>query len=210
MRIHGTKMSHTFAGRGCGPPAGFTLVEAVVAISITVIGGAALLLGINSSLQTTKEAMEQTIAMGIAQQLLDEVVGARYCPASTGDPYETTLGPTSYERSGPGRSLYEEIGAYNGIRSRPPTDLWGVALGTDDGEGGQRHPNFFCPPHFFDKWQQEVDIYYVDETDLTTRLPQGKVSDYRAVEVRIVLVDPDRGQRELAKVRQVIAYVPST
>jgi type II secretory pathway pseudopilin PulG len=190
------------------PPAAFTLVEALVAISITVIGGTALLLGISSSLQTTNDALEQTIAMGLAQQLLDEALGTRYYAASGGDPYQTYLGPSSYEEGGTGRERYDDIDDFNAIRSKPPVDPWGIELGTDDGEGLQRNSNFWAPRRLFENWQQEVDVYYVDEADLTTRLSGGQVSDYRVVEVRIVLVDPERGRRELAKVRQVVAYVP--
>jgi len=202
--------SCTLAGRRRRFPAAFTLVEALVAISITAIGGTALLLGISSSLQTTEYAIEQTIATGMARQLLDEVVGTRYCADGIGDPYQTYFGPSSYEAGGTGRERYDDIDDYHGFRSKPPVDMWGVELGTDDGEGSQRHPNFQAPPHFLDNWQQEIDVYYVDESDLTTPLPSGQVSDYRVVEVRIVLVDPDRGRRELASARQVVAYVPST
>lgn len=191
-------------------PAAFTLVEALVAISITAIGAAALLLGISSSLQTTNHAMEQTIATGMARQLLDEVVGGRYYAAGLGDPYQTYFGPSSYEQGGMARERYDDIDDYHGIRSKPPVDPWGVALGTDDGEGSQRHPSFCAPSGLLDNWQQEIDVYYVDGSDLTTRLASGQVSDYRAVEVRIVLVDPDRGRRELASARQVVAYVPPT
>ena len=58
------------------------------------------------------------------------------------------------------------------------------------------------------QWRQEVDVYYVSEADLSKSLPKGQVSDYRAVEVRIVRVDSDRGNRVLASLRQVVAYVP--
>jgi type II secretory pathway pseudopilin PulG len=196
------------AERHARRPTAFTLVEALVAISITVIGGAALLLGMNSSLQTTQSSLEETIATGMARQLLDEVVGGRYYAADIGDPYQIQFSPSAYEQGGAGRERYDDIDDYHGFRSRPPVDLWGVALGADDGEGGQRHPNFRAPEGLFENWQQEVDVYYVDPSDLTTPLPAGSVSDYRLVEVRIVLEDPDRGRRELAKVWQVVAYVP--
>lgn len=189
-------------------PGGFTLVEALVAISITAVGSAALLLGINSSLQTTKNDLEKTIAAGMARQLLDEVVGGRYFAAGLGDPYQTTFSPSSYEQGGMARERYDDIDDYDGLRSKPPSDLWGVALGTDDGEGAQRDPRFWAPRRMLENWQQEVDVYYVDGSDLTTRLAPGQVSDYRYVEVRIVLVDPDRGRRELARAGQVVAYVP--
>ena len=187
--------------------AGFTLVETMVAISITAIAGSALLLGVNCSLQTTTQAMEETIAFGMAQQLLDEILGARYAALGVGG-HQIVLGPSYYEKNGSGRERYDDVDDYHGLRSQPGLDLWGIDLGTDDGEGDRRHPHFQVPEGFFDNWRQEVNVYYVNQYDPTSRLPFGQTSDYRAVEVRIVCVDPNRGERECAYLRRVVAYVP--
>ena len=188
-------------------PAAFTLVEALVSISIAAVAGSVLLLGITSSLQTTTEALEGTIANGMAQELIDEVVGGRYHAVGE-DGYRILLGRSWYEGSGSGRERYDDIDDYDNLRIQPPEDLWGIELGKDDGEGGARHPGCQAPAGFFKNWRQEIDVYYVDESDLSTRLPFGQVSDYRAVEVRIINNDPDRGPRELANIRRVVAYVP--
>mgnify|MGYP003343051482 CR=1 FL=1 len=52
---------------------GFSLIEALIALSITSIAGAVLLLSVQSSLDTTIEAVDKTIADGIAQQTIDEM-----------------------------------------------------------------------------------------------------------------------------------------
>lgn len=176
-------------------------------MTIMAVAGSALLLGIASSLQTTNDALEQEIALGMAQQLMDEVLGARYSAVGV-DGYQTSLGPSSYESQGSGRERFDDIDDYDRLRIQPPEDMWGVALGCDDGEGGQRHPAFRATSGFFDHWRQEVDVYYVSATDPAVRLPQGQVSDYRAVEVRIYYVDPERGSRELVRLKRVVAYVP--
>ena len=167
--------------RRCRFPAAFTLVEALVAITITAIAASALLLGISSSLQTTSEAMEGAIALGMAKQLLDEIVGTDCCSGGAA----ATVGS---------RASFDSIADYDGFESSPPKDCWGVELGYDDGEGGRRHPNFQAPPGFFDHWQQRVDVRRVDDTNV--------------VEVRIMHVDPDRGTRELARLQRVIPDVP--
>ena len=184
-------------------PAAFTLIEATVSISIAAIAGSVLLLGITSSLQTTSEAMERTIADGMARQLMDEVVGCRYMEPG-GDPYQSTLGPEAGETS---RDDFDDIDDYNALRVQPPADQYGIALGAAD--GGVRHANFQAPEGFFDDWTEEVDVYYVDESDLTTRLTGGQTSDYRVVQVRIVKDDPNGGSRELANLRRVVVYVPA-
>ncbi len=200
-------MSDPAARRAVPGPAGFTLVEALVAISITAIAASVLLLGIHASVQTTEEVFRRTIATGMAEQLLDEALGARY-HATTVDGYQVSLGPSWWEQEGSGRERYDDVDDYHGVIDEPPEDLWGIALGTDDGQGDQRHPNFHVPAGFLDDWRQEVEVYYVDPSDFRRRLPYGQVSDYRAVEVRVFYVDPSGGTRELAKLRRVVAYLP--
>jgi type II secretory pathway pseudopilin PulG len=175
----------------------FTLVEAVVAMAITAIAGSALLLGVSSSLTSTNEAEQQAVALGIAQQLLDEAAGAMLRGTSQITP------PTANSK----RDLFDEVDDYQGVRSQPPVDPWGVRLGEDDGQGGRRLANFCAPNNYLDRWREEVDVYYVDESSFT-RLPAGQVSDCRAIEVRVLYLEPDGRARELAKLQQVVTYVP--
>jgi type II secretory pathway pseudopilin PulG len=185
----------------------FTLVEALVALAVTTIAGSVLLAGMSSSLATTDEALKRTVAGGMAEQLIDEVLGAKYC-ADLSNPYETSLSRSSFEAGGLGRELYNDIDDYNGTRTQPPADMWSVPLGKDNGQGGERHPAFQAVPKFIKHWRQEIDVYYVSESDLTTRLASGSTSDYRAVEVRIVAEVPGGGTRVLARLRRIVAYVP--
>lgn len=184
---------------------GFTLIEALAAIALTAIAGSALLLGSSASIQNTDDAMRRTIAYGMAQQLMDEAVGCRYMDLG-GSAYDTTIKPSASEAAAGNRSLFDDIGDFNGYRCQPPTDFYGVALGTDDGQGGQRNPNFRCSSTFLQNWRQEVDVYYVSDTNLTTQLPAGQTSDYRAVEVRIIYNDPKSGPLQLAKIRRIVTY----
>ena len=185
----------------------FTLVEALLAITIAAIGGSVLLLGTTSSIQTTNEAQERTIAEGMAQQLLDEVLGSRYAELGF-TAHDVYLGASVGEEATGTRELFDDVDDFNGVRSQPPTDARGIELGRDNGQGAERNPNFRATAGFFDNWRQEIDVYYVSESNLITRLPTGQISDYRAVVVRIVYVDPQHGQRVLAQRRGVVAYVP--
>jgi len=192
----------------CSPHrSAFTLIEALLAISMAAIAGSVLLLGITSSLQTTDEAISQTIANGMAAQLIDEAIGLRY-HATGADGYQVLLGASAYELSGAGRERFNDIDDHDGFRAQPPVGLFGIELGQDDGTGGARHPNFTVPNGRFDNWRREIEVYYVDEADHAKRLPAGWTSDYRAVEVRIIEDDPTRGSRELVNLRRIIAYVP--
>lgn len=186
---------------------GFTLVEALIAISILAIASTVLLVGSSSSLQTTDEALKQTIAAGMAAQLMDEVLGATYC-ANRYSGHQFDLGRSVWESGGTGRERYNDIDDYDDVRTQPPTDMYGVPLGKDDGQGGQRHAAFQCSPGFVQYWRQEIDVFYVAEGDLSTPLPYGVASDYRLIEVRIVERPPGKPARELARLRRVVAYVP--
>jgi type II secretory pathway pseudopilin PulG len=189
------------------PKRAFTLVEALVAVSVTAIAGSVLLLGLTSSVQTTQEATRQTIAQGIADQLADEVVGCRYmAPGATWD--QIPLGPNGDEKATGTRELFNDVDDFHGFTAQPPEDPWGVPLGEDDGAGGQRHAAFRLPEGYFDNWREEIKVDYVDESDLTTPLPHGQTSQYRLVEVRVFYERPEGGTRELARVRRVVAYVP--
>ncbi len=205
MCDHNARRQTAWRGRHRRPN-GFTLLEALAAIALTAIAGSALLLGTTASIQNTDDAMRRTIANGMAQQLMDEAVGSRYLELGT-NAYDTVLKPNATEAATGNRSLFDDIADFNGFRSQPPKDSYGVALGTDNGQGGQRNPNFRASSDFLQYWRQEVDVYYVSETNLNTRLPSGQTSDYRAVEVRIIYDNPQLGPMELAKLRRIVTYV---
>jgi type II secretory pathway pseudopilin PulG len=180
------------------PRRGYTLVEAMVALSLTAMAGAVVLLTVETSLDAADQALEQTIAAGMAEQLLDEVLGAAY-----GDPGETALAPDLGETLGGGRQQFDEIGDYNGYSAQPPVDRWGRPLGLGDDADESRLASFRAPAGAFDSWRQEVKVYYVDEGNLSKDLTVGQTSDFRAVEVII-----SRQNVELARLRRVVAYVP--
>jgi len=187
--------------------AAFTLVEALIAISILAMASTVLLVGSSSSLQTTDESLKRTIAAGMASQLMDEVLGATYC-ADRYAGHQFDLGRSIWEANGTGRERYSDIDDYDNVSTKPPTDLFGVLLGRDDGRGGERHAVLQCSPGFLQHWRQKIDVYYVEEDDLDTPLAYGVATDYRLVEVRIVEEPPGEPARELARLRRVVAYVP--
>jgi type II secretory pathway pseudopilin PulG len=190
------------------PRGGFTFVESMVAVSITSIAGAALLLGVSSALQCTRTALEQTVGLGMAQQMMDELAGKGYCEVAN-SPYDITMGPTSADLAGPGRSKFTNIEDYNGLVATPPLDPTAITLGIDDGQGGQRHPNLQSAT-YFNNWQRSVVVYYVDPTNLSVQLQAGQTSNYRAVEVRVSIQDRSGALRPVITLRRVFAYIPNS
>jgi type II secretory pathway pseudopilin PulG len=169
---------------------GFTLVEAVIAISLAAMAGAVLLAGINASVKVTDDGMREMIALGTAQQLMDEALGNLWGGSTTSPP----------------RTNFDQIDDFADYQSMPPVDPSGIALGKDDGQGGERHPNFQATSGLLDRWQQQVLVYPVDLSNPSVQLTSG-TSECHAVEVRIIYNDPQNGARELARLRRVIAHV---
>jgi prepilin-type N-terminal cleavage/methylation domain-containing protein len=188
---------------------GFTLVEAMVSISVVSVAGTAMMLGIASSMTTSYDAMDRTIAEGMAEQLVDEVAGRLY--AVSGGQYQWPLTANNVELSLPGRQ-FDDIDDYNGrgkgLAYEPPVDWQGIALGTDDGEGDERHPNFRVASDFFSDWRQEIEVYYVNENNPAVRLTGSNTSNSRAVEVRILKSGDKGAYQELASIRRVFSYIP--
>ncbi len=185
---------------------GFTLIEALLSIVLVSIAGVALMSGIASSIDTTDAAVQEAVALGLAQQLMDEIAICRYVEPG-GDPYSPVLGPESGETAG-NRTLFDDIDDYNGLVDEPPTTLDGTTLGVDDAEGGTRDPNFQVPSGQLDRWRREVSVYYVDSASPDVPLPAGTTSDFRAVEVRVYVVMPGGVTRQIVSLKRVFAYVP--
>ncbi|HZL89975.1 MAG TPA: type II secretion system protein [Pirellulaceae bacterium] len=184
----------------------FTLIEAVVALGIMALAGSVLLLAAQSSLRTTDELVRRTIAEGLADQLLDEIVTKRYMEVGE-SPTDSSLGTEANETSA-GRSLFDDTDDYHQLSLLPAKDAFGQEMGTGDDAGGLRHPGFRVPDGFFDNFRQRVKVYYVDPADPSQPLADGQTSYYRAVEVAVDYVAADGTERELAVRRRVYAYIP--
>jgi hypothetical protein len=187
------------------PRRAFSLMEALVALSITSLAGTVLLLSVQSSLSTTTEAVDRTIADGVAERMLHEILTRRY--VGVGDSaLLTTLGPTTSELLGGGTAYFDDVDDYAGYTAQPLKGAYGEALGTGDDAGNLRLENFRLHTDFFQNWRLRVDVYYVDPSDHTLR--SNTPTNYRAIEVNVELVETSGAIFPLATRKRVIAYVP--
>ncbi|MBA4018346.1 MAG: hypothetical protein C0483_14365 [Pirellula sp.] len=185
---------------------GFTLIETMTAMAILALVGGTLMANMAATTNTSQDAVDRAIAQGMAQQLLDEICGMKYAE-SLGTEYDTGIGPGSPETSAGARKEFDDIDDYLGVNTSVPTDRWGIALGTDNGRQGSRLAAFRAPSTFFTGWRQQVDVFYVNDTNLATKLTSG-TSSHRKIEVRITAAQADGRIRELAYISRVVAYVP--
>ena len=185
---------------------GFSLVEALVALTITTLAGSVMLLAIESCLSSTTDAVDRMIADGLATQLLDEISVHRYM--APGDSPLSISGPNATEAAGNGRERFNDMDDLKNFAAQPAEGIWGERLGIGNDSGGARNSNFCIPTTQFTNWRQRVEIYFVSPTNHSQRLTGSSTSYYRAVEVTIEFVKADGGVIPLAKRRRVYAYLP--
>lgn len=185
----------------------FTLIETVTALTLASIAGVTILASLANTTGGTQQALDKVIAQGLAQQLLDEVSGMKYVETPGGE-YDVPMGPGSPEVAAGARRQFDDIDDYNGVAATPPTDRWGIRLGTDDGRQGTRNAAFQIPSTTLNGWKQQVDVYYVSDSNLSTVLTSG-ASNHRQIRVRILATEADGTVTTLADISRVVANVPA-
>ncbi|RIK79258.1 MAG: hypothetical protein DCC68_13635 [Planctomycetota bacterium] len=188
---------------------GFTLIEALVALTIVTIAGAALLARFGDQGRFVADSLDETVAEGMALQLMDEIAGCRFVGYGQIPNSTASFGPSAYEAAGAGRERYDDIDDYHGYSKSPPVDRYGVPLGAEDAAGTTRHPKHQAPASAFANWRQSVAVYFVSDANPAVRLPAGTPSYHKEVEVVISYTDPREGAVELARLSRVFAYVPT-
>ncbi len=134
---------------------------------------------------------------------MDEISGCRYVEYGV-TPYQTVFSPGSDEIVSGTRELFDDIDDFHSQDNRPIVDAWGIALGRDDGQGGERNEYFNAPRDLLDRLQRKAEIYYVNSNDLSQKLAVGQTSDYRAIEVSVIYRADNGDQRELVKLRRIV------
>lgn len=187
---------------------GFTLVEAMVSITLIALAGSALLLATQTSMDSSEYAFEQQLARGIANQMIDEILGCRYAEPGA-SPYQFPLTREASESTSPlQRILFDDTDDFNSYWSVPLVDPWAIELGQGDGAGRSRHANFQLRADYFDSWGVRVTVRYADPSDLALDLTGSTTSDYRSVEVAVAKIDANGTVRILTSVRRVYGYIP--
>lgn len=191
------------------PRRGFSLIEALVCLTVITITSAALLLSVESTLEATMDAQEMTIASGLADQMLDEALGQDWVDPNSSDPYPTSLSASSAESSADGRTGFDDTDDYNDYTSTPPTAIDGLPLGQTDGAGRYLPASFQASSTFLQRWRCQCEVYYVDENDLSLELDDSDSGPYRAIEVTVFHLDGTEWREVLTR-RRVFTYVPPT
>lgn len=171
-----------------------------MAMAVAAISGTALLTSVGTAIQTSSEALNSSVAMGLAEQLMDEVSSTRFPAAAN-----TTL------PAGSTRAAFDDMDDFSGYSHSPPLDRNGYVIGTE-GPGS-------LPPSLRAIWMQPDSSYLAgfSQQILVERLvPSGsngwtvvsQHTNYRRVTVTINLTDGSAQTKTLAQVVRVFANAP--
>ena len=180
---------------------GITLVESLIAVSLTALAGGALLTTIGSTVQISTDSTYTVIAQGIADQLMDEVATVKF-PRTTG---ATTL------VSGLGRSAFDDLDDYNGWNASPPQTRDGMTLGTErmmfGSNSTQRPANFQADPRFVSRFRQQVTVEKIAEVAGNLWVVVTSATSLRRVTVTISYTDARNQTKVLAVQTRVFSDV---
>ena len=180
---------------------GFTLVESLIAVSLTTLAGGALLSTIGSTVQISTDSTYTVIAQGLADQLMDEVASVKF-PRTTG---AITM------VSGVGRAAFGNLDDYNGWNASPPQTRDGMTLGTErmtvGSTSAQRPTNFQPDPRFVSRFRQQVSVEKIAEDTGGAWVVVTSVTSLRRVTVTISYTDAQNKTKVLAVQTRVFSDV---
>ena len=179
------------------PPAimrrGITLVETVIAISLTTFAAGALLTSLTSTIQVGTDAFRTSIANGLADQLMDEIASVKFPSATT-------------TATGVGRTGFDDIDDYNGYSVSPPQARSGAVIGTDDA-AGTRPVSFRPDPRLYSRYRQQVTVEKITESTGTSWNTVTTAAPLRRVTVTISYTDAQGVTTPLASQIRVFSNV---
>jgi hypothetical protein len=147
-----------------------------------------------------------TIARGIADQILDDLLGQRYVAAGE-SPSVLPLGMEAGESSNPVRTiLLDDTDDFHLVAFDSPLDPYGRPLGQGDGAGGLRPEELRVSESFLANWRVEIVITYVNESNPAVDLTGSATSGMRAATVTVTRIVNGTSD-QLAQVRRVFSCV---
>lgn len=186
--------------RGSSRRPGFSMVESLVAVAITAIAGGALLTSLGAAIQASSHATDAAMARGLAAQLMDEVVSARF--------------PADFDvRAIDGtREYFDDLDDYHGWTSRPPAEKSGIPLGQDGPiVGGVRtlrtdvlRPDAVALSNF----TREVVVERVEPNGTGGWSATAAATTSRRITVRVRYTDARSNSTVLSELMQIVSDVP--
>jgi Tfp pilus assembly protein PilV len=106
---------------------GFSIVEVTLATLVLGIAMVAALNLVASSAQGRELAVQRTVAEGLAQRMLGEVMDRPFARWDASDPLASDLSREAGETVA-AWARFNDVGDFNGLRQAPPTDGAGTMI----------------------------------------------------------------------------------
>jgi MSHA pilin protein MshD len=182
---------------------GISLVETVIAVTLTTFAASALLTAVTSSVKVSTDSLHTAIACGLADQLMDEIASAKFPPATgSGTP------------SGAGRTGFDDLDDYNGYSVTPPQTRNGFVIGTEgansSGSTMYRPQSFQPDPRMLSRYRQQVTVEKIAEITGGAWVVVPSSTTLRRVTVTISYTDAQGNTTPLAVQVRVFSNVRVT
>lgn len=164
---------------------GFSLVEAMVAVTLVAVSCSAMLLSVSVALQATEASRGTSRANMLAQELMTEISACRWADSTEASHW----GPETDE-TGTTRAAFDDIDDYDGW-SGPPQTRGGV---TYDALQQAFFPS--VTSHEYRDYMCSVSVQYVSSTGQAT--PTGTASLYRQVTIEVT--HPQHSPQKLSRI----------
>jgi type II secretory pathway pseudopilin PulG len=182
---------------------GITLIESLVAVTITAIAGTALFSAIGASLGSSYSTLNKTIGTGLADQMLDELTSVRFPTTSdTRSAYTST------------RYYFDDLDDYHKWSSSPPVHKNGFKLGQSPMTVLEYYPvsrPYYLQPEtdFLNRLTREVSVERIRLDASNNWIVTSDNTDYRRVTVKIKLkASADLPNHEIAEATRIFSYIP--
>jgi len=174
---------------------GVTLMELVIMLVIAAIVLPGLMMYFTESMNHTADAQMQTVGLGLAQELMEEIKAKRWdenVPIPNGVPTPAAAlgaeaGESRCDPTDAGCQAYDDVDDYNGLDSAPPQDPHGNPLPAYDG------------------YREQASVCYVNgpaavsaggnNADGGTCAAGGATSDYKKITVTVSWGEVGKVQR---------------
>lgn len=182
---------------------GITLIESLVAVTITAVAGTALFTAIGASLGASYSTLNKSIGTGLADQMLDELAAVRF-------PADNDTRPANSSS----RTNFDDLDDYHNWSSSPPVHKNGVELGNSLITVLERYsvarPAFFKPDSdFLNRLTREVSVERIRHDDSSGWVVTNNHTDYRRITVTIKLItSANLPNHEIAEATRIFSYVP--
>ncbi|MBA3312261.1 MAG: type II secretion system GspH family protein [Planctomycetota bacterium] len=174
-----------------------TAIESLLAIAILSIAGGALLSSLATAVRTSREIALTTVARGLADQLIAEVVAS---PVPSDPASATPAAP---------RANFLVVDHFHLWTESPPQDRFGRVLGTEgiaaSGSSSVRHVALQADSALLTRFRRTVTVEKVAPGDGTWIITASDTL-FRRVVVEVVLEEDDR-TRKLADASRIVCHV---